>query len=125
MRLVFTAIQVWLFTKCEASGQGYKSLEGQLTGFDPGTFPLLMRADYHWGAVANATLSLFLKSCFQTASSDNLALISDLEEQFAAEFRTEAPIDIINRSIAYGQSVGNAMLVYANSRRTGGICSHS
>ncbi|MCB0852725.1 MAG: phosphoesterase, partial [Bacteroidetes bacterium] len=47
---------------------GYKSLEGQLTGFDPGTIPLVdENADYHWGAVANATLALFLKNCFQTA----------------------------------------------------------
>lgn len=95
---------------------GYKSLEGQLTDFNVGTVPVAdENAEYHWGAVANATLGVFLKNCFQTTSTSNLSLITDLEAQYEAQFRTEASDEIIDRSMAYGKSVGNAVLAFAHS----------
>ncbi|MEM9920230.1 MAG: vanadium-dependent haloperoxidase [Bacteroidota bacterium] len=95
---------------------GYRSLEGQLTDFAVGTIPAVDGSkEYHWGAVANAILSVFLKSCFQTTSTDNLSLIDDLETRYENQFRTEASDDVINRSIAYGESVGNVVLTFANS----------
>lgn len=95
---------------------GYKSLEGQLVDFNAGTIPAINEnAEYHWGAVANATLNVFLKSCFQTTSASNLALISDLEEQYRTQFQSEVSSEVLDRSIAYGESVGNAMLNFANT----------
>jgi len=94
---------------------GYKSLEGQLTDFTVGTVPVATDVEYHWGAVANATLAVFLKSCFQTTSSTNLALMDSLESEYETMFRMEASDEVIDRSIAHGEAVGNAILTYANS----------
>lgn len=95
---------------------GYLSLEGQLTDFDAGTIPMIDEtADYHWGAVANATLGVFIESCFQITSASNLSLINDLKEEYITQFRLEADDTVIDRSIAYGEAVGNAILIYANS----------
>lgn len=95
---------------------GYNSLEGQLTEFNSGTIPAIEEGkEYHWGAVANKTLSVFLQDCFQTASTDHQTMMSDLEVQYEDQFRNEASDAIIDRSIAYGQAVANAMLAFASS----------
>ena len=95
---------------------GYRSLEGQLTGFNEGTVPLAdSRLNYHWGAVANATLGVFIRSCFKTATPENQALIDDLESQYQNQFMSEATEQVITRSVANGQAVGQAILAYAES----------
>lgn len=95
---------------------GYKTLEGQLTEFDAGTIPAIDEdAEYHWAAVANSALAVFLKNCFQTTSASNHTLISDLENDFIDQFKSEASDAVINRSMAYGQEVGNAILTFATS----------
>lgn len=95
---------------------GYKSLEGQLTGLSIGTMPKAQsNVEYHWGAVANAAMSVVLKSCFKTTSPANLTLINDLEIQYLDQFKTESSTQVIDRSVAFGQSVGNAILAYAES----------
>lgn len=95
---------------------GYQSLEGQLTDFHVGTIPDIdENLEYHWGAVANATMAVFLKSTFNTTSDSNKSLMSDLEEQYVSRFRTEASSEIIDRSIAYGESVGSSVLTFQNS----------
>jgi hypothetical protein len=105
-----------LYESVRSGMPGYKSLQGQLTDFQVGTIPDIdTNAEYHWGAVANASMGVFLKSCFQTTSTSNLALIQDLEEHFDVIFRTEASNEVINRSVAYGEAVANAVLTFANS----------
>lgn len=95
---------------------GYRSLQGELTDFQVGTVPDVDEgAVYHWGAAANATLGVFVKNCFKTTSASNLSLISDLEAQYVARFRTEASDETIDRSVAYGEAVGYAVLSFANS----------
>ncbi len=95
---------------------GYQSLEGQLNDFNIGAIPMVdSTVDYHWGAVANATLGAFLENCFQTTSAANLTLIHNLKEDYVAQFRTEANDAIVDRSIAFGEAVGNAILAYADS----------
>jgi len=95
---------------------GSKSMEGQLTDFQAGTVPDVdENADYHWGAVANATLAVFIKECFRTTSADNLALVDALEEDYRSQFAAETTEEVIDRSVAYGRAVGNAMLSFANS----------
>ena len=94
----------------------YKSLEGQLTDFVPGIIPTPESdAVYHWGAVANSTLGVFIKSCFQTTSASNISLINNLEKRYEDQFRTETTDEIVKRSIAFGENVGNAVLTFANS----------
>lgn len=105
-----------LYESVRKGMQGYKSLEGQLTDFHVGTIPDIdENLEYHWGAVANATLAVFLKSTFNTTSDSNKFLMNDLEEQFVSRFRTEASDAIIDRSIAYGESVGIAVHTYQNT----------
>ena len=95
---------------------GYLSLEGQLSDFNQGMIPITNEdEEYHWAAVANATLAVLLKSCFQTASASNLSLMNELELRFENEFRMEASTDIMERSIQFGKSVGTAVLSYANT----------
>jgi len=94
----------------------YKSLEGQLTDFNTGTIPTpSLDLEYHWGAVANAALSVFLENAFQTATVENLALIDALNIQYTTQFRSETTADIVDRSVAYGELVGNAVLDFANT----------
>lgn len=94
----------------------YKSLEGQLTDFEIGTIPTANSdMEYHWGSVANAILGVFVKSCFQETSTSNLALIDDLRAQYESDFRSDTSDDIIDRSIEFGESVGTAVLTFANS----------
>ncbi len=95
---------------------GYRSLEGQLSSFNTGVVPDISEgAEYHWGAVANSTLKVFLSSCFKITSAENLALIDALEAYYTTQFRNEASDEVIDRSIAYGESVGVALLTFANS----------
>lgn len=94
----------------------FNSLEGQLTEFAPGTIPEIGQvADYHWGAVANATLGTFMNSCFRITTAENMAAMAELEQRYEDQFRGEAPAGVIDRSVAYGRQVGNAVITYANT----------
>lgn len=85
---------------------------GQLTDFNAGTIP---RVEYHWGAVANATLPTFMKSCFKTTSAENLAEMDDLEQEILDGYQGDADAEVLNRSTAYGKAVGEAIITLANS----------
>jgi len=94
----------------------YQSMQGQVSDFNIGIVPEIdQQAEYHWGAVSNSTLATFLKQCFQTTSAANLLLINDLEEQYTNQFNTQVSDEVIDRSVAYGRAVANALLAFANS----------
>jgi hypothetical protein len=95
---------------------GYQSMEGQVTALSVGSLPTVEdRAEYHWGAVANATLAAFLKDCFKTTAAANVTAMADLEQRYVDEFKKETSEEVIDRSVAYGRLMADAMLVYANS----------
>ncbi len=95
---------------------GFKTLQGQLTDFSTGTIPSVdANLEYHWGAVANAILGTMVKNCFQTSSADNITLINNLELQYEQQFKSESSQEVIDRSSAYGKSVANAIIAFANT----------
>lgn len=104
-----------LYESVRPGMQGYVSMEGQVSAFPIGAIPSVQDAEYHWGAVANATLAAFLKDCFQTTSAANLTAMNDLESRYEDEFRKEASDEIIDRSVAHGRQVASQMLIHANS----------
>lgn len=105
-----------LYESVRPGMNGYKSLEGQITDFKIGTVPQIEEGqEYHWAAVANATLSTFLQQCFRTTTQDNLKRIYELEEQYNTRFSQQTSPEILNRSIEHGKAVAKAILKYTGS----------
>lgn len=93
----------------------YKSMEGQVNGLSAGSLPTIEEGKlYNWGIVANTALAKVIKSCYSNASSDQMAAIDQLEAKWKAAFPEEKQ-KVIDRSIAFGQRMGDAMITYATS----------
>ena len=105
-----------LYESVRGGMPGYRTLAGQVNGLTAGTIPTAENKAYHWGAVANAALATVVRACYSNASAANLAAIDSIEAHFADHvFKSEATQEILNRSIAYGKSVGDALVTYAAS----------
>ncbi len=99
---------------------GYKTMAGQVNDLTIGMLPQVKDKAYHWGAVANAALATIIRSCYNNASTENLTAIDELEAYFTTQvFSTEANRNILNRSVAYGKGVGEAMVAYTISDNQG------
>jgi hypothetical protein len=95
---------------------GYKSMAGQVNELNAGAIPEAEDKEYHWGAVANAAVATIVRACYNNASVENQAAIDALEDHFANDhFKLEVSQEVLDRSIAYGKSVGDAMVTYAAS----------
>ena len=96
---------------------GYKSMAGQVNGLVAGAIPEPeSNKEYHWGIVANAALATVARACYNNASAGNLAAIDALEMKYTIDtFGPQTSAEVSNRSVAYGISVGEAMVTYANS----------
>jgi hypothetical protein len=68
--------------------------------------------------VANRALAVLARQLFRTASAGNQAAIDALEADLNDTFSTEAPPAVIDRSLALGQALADA--VFAWSRTDGG-----
>ncbi len=111
----FGYIGLTLYQSVLPGMQGYKSMEGQVNGLLVGSLPKIEEGKiYNWGIVANAALAKVIKSCYSNASSDQFAAIDQLEAKWEAAFPDEKQ-KVIERSIAFGKSMGDAMIAYANS----------
>lgn len=105
-----------LYEAVQLGQNDYRSLQGQLNEFTSGTVPSPANGDdLHWGAVANSTLGTFFRNTFQTTSANNLSLMANLEEDYTSRFLNESSEDVINRSVAFGEAVGEAILAFASS----------
>lgn len=105
-----------LYESVRPGMQGYKSMAGQVNGLTANMLPQAEEEEYHWSAVANAALATIIRSCYNNASDKNLTAIDELEDHFASEFsQTATPQAVLDRSVAYGKSVGDAMVAYAIS----------
>lgn len=93
---------------------GYQSLAGKLNGLEASAPmpPFMLR---HWPTVANAALATITRKFFTTTSSENLAAIEALEEQFHQEFATSIRPDVIATSIAQGQATAERIFAWAQS----------
>lgn len=95
----------------------YQSLAGQLNGL--GALPRPDPDDsYHWPAVANSALAMITRRLFANATADWQASIDALEKQFGDELATTLDAAVVERSIAHGRAVADA--IYAWSVTDGG-----
>jgi hypothetical protein len=95
----------------------YQSLSGQLNQFTqmPPTGPGVA---YHWAAAANAALAFMNRSLFPAASSANIILINNLENELQAEYATEVNAATLQRSVEYGRAVAQAVFNWAQTDGT-------
>jgi hypothetical protein len=74
-------------------------------------------AKYNWEAVANAAMRQMMLYMFENASDANKASIDSLFQASKNNYQGEDPV-VVERSVAYGQSVADA--IYAWSRSDNG-----
>lgn len=116
----FGYVGLTLYESVRQGAPGYKSMAGQVNGLTADLIPKVQNEEYHWGAVANAALATITRSCYANASIKNLKAINALEAGFNNEvFKNETTKEVLERSIAYGNSVGAAMAMYASSDHQG------
>lgn len=95
----------------------YRSLGGQLNGFPqmPSTVP---GKAYHWAASANAALAAINRNLFPNASAANKDSMNLLEASLQAQFAKEVDTATLQRSIAFGRSVAQAVWDWAQTDGT-------
>jgi hypothetical protein len=86
------------------------SLSGQLSGLS--NLPTAS-GSYHWGVVANSALASITRSLFGRATTDQLTRISDLEQNYNTQFKTNLDADIYSRSVTYGQAVASSIFQWS------------
>lgn len=92
----------------------YQSIAPQLNGLTglPKTKP---GAGYHWAASANAALAFMNKKLFPAASAENKAAMDELEATLLAQYSNEADAAVIERSVAFGKAVADAVFNWAET----------
>lgn len=96
----------------------YQTLVGQLKGLE--TLPKATDPPYHWPTVANAALATIMRGLFEGASAATLDSIDELEARFNTDFNTSAlKTGEFDRSVAYGQTIGIAILEWSRRDRFG------
>ncbi len=90
---------------------GYQSLSGQLN--DMPAMPQPQAGNqYDWSASLTAAMSAVLNGLFDSASSNTTQAILNLSNQ-QLQARNQIPVDVLNRSVVYGQSIAEAILSWA------------
>ncbi|MBU6341975.1 MAG: vanadium-dependent haloperoxidase [Bacteroidetes bacterium] len=112
--LAYTSLA--LYESVVGGMEEYKTLQGELTNFLPGSVPEpALGLEYHWGVCANRAMALMLTNLFKTASEQNKKLISDLEDNYEATFKKSISDDVFNRSKELGDHAGSGVYKYAKS----------
>lgn len=93
---------------------GYQSLVGQLNEFTS-VPPPAEGQTYNWPAVASSTLAEITRRLYANASPESEAAIAALEEHFAASFRSELAPDLLERSLARGRAVAEAIFAWSTT----------
>jgi len=89
-----------------------RSLVGQLN--DLGSLPMPRPGKkYHWPTVANDALATVIRRLYPAASQSSVDLINGQEQEFASRFQLTVPGPVYSRSVALGQDVANAVLIWA------------
>jgi PAP2 superfamily len=96
---------------------GRPSLSGQLNGLQRLPAPDRGRK-YNWAIAANSAMAQIIKSLFPNASTQNLALIAQLESSNLQAHSDNCAPEIIMRSINYGKLI--AGIIYQWSATDGG-----
>ncbi len=88
-----------------------QSLEGQIQGFEPGSLPVPdMNKKYNWAIACNAASAQMMRYMFGVnLSSDNLALINELEAANKAELSVSVSAETIDISENFGLELADAI----------------
>lgn len=89
--------------------EGRRSLAGQLNGLAAGAIPEPTDEVHDWPSVANQAIATVLAALFP----DGVAEIDALREEIEADLAGGADMEVIARSITYGEEIGNAILAWA------------
>jgi hypothetical protein len=108
-----------LYESVVAGMPEHNSIAAQLSGV--GDLPRAKGIPYNWALVANAALAEAMRGLWgdkTNRAAANIAAVSALEAQLAAQYSADVPPGIAMLSSEFGRSVGAA--VYATSRDDGG-----
>jgi PAP2 superfamily len=111
---IYGLAAVALYEAVVPGSLSHRSLVGQLNALDAVPPPKRLR-QHHWPAVANTALAAAIRTLFPTASPASFEAITTLEQAFAATFQDSIEPPVYHRSIAYGQTVAEAILAWAAS----------
>ncbi len=107
---------VTLYQAILAGMPNRKTLEGQLNGLEADALPKVEEgAEYHWPSVANAALARITAKLYANASSEMSGKITALEESFTTDFLTDVEGEVVNRSVAYGHAVADAIFEWSKT----------
>jgi membrane-associated phospholipid phosphatase len=85
----------------------YRSLAPQYAGLSiPSPNP---KQDYHWPSVVHGVHGFMLRRFFVTSDVQYKALIDALDSELTAQLKVQEDASIVDASIAYGQTVANAV----------------
>jgi PAP2 superfamily len=96
---------------------GYKSLTPVYSGL---TIPAIESGkEYHYPTVLNACYAQSMRLFFPTAPADKAALVKNTEDEYNNVFIKKLPLDVFNRSKAYGKAVADAVFAYSKTDTEG------
>jgi membrane-associated phospholipid phosphatase len=110
---IYGIAAVALYESVVPASLANRSLAGQLNGLTAVPQPRKNSGLYHWPAVANAALARTIRGIFTSLSPESLDALDALEASFDAQFRSEAKKNDVERSVAHGQAVADAILLWA------------
>src|SRR5882762_1198815 len=109
---IYGITSVALYESIVGGSMENRSLVAQLN--ELGSLPMPGRErKYHWPTVANSALATVIHRLYPTASQASGDLINGQEQEFASQFESMVPAPVYARSVALGQDVANAVLVWA------------
>lgn len=100
----------------------YYSLQKQAQGLNSVEMPDVNK-EYHWAAVSNAAISRAVKYFYiNDYSKDStsglertLGMIDSLNNIFVSQFKTETTLEVVNRSVEYGNKVADEIIAYSKT----------
>ncbi len=92
----------------------HQSIAPQLNGLS-GLPKVKPGAGYHWAASANAALAYMNKKLFPAASAENKTAMDELEAELLAQYSSETDAAIIERSVAFGKAVAEAVFNWSET----------
>jgi membrane-associated phospholipid phosphatase len=91
------------------------TLFGQVNGFPTVPYPAQEDGVFDWISVANGALSTVMTGLFEQYSEDSVQAFADLRALWADRRTGDVTPDVIERSLAYGDEVGEVILTWAMS----------
>lgn len=104
-------------TPCEAIVPGlptHRSLVGQLNGLTTLPTPQANQ-EYNWPLSANAAEATISRGLWANTSEANKKTIDSLEAAMLTNLGQDVPVAVVNRSVDFGRSIGNAVFAYSKT----------